>query len=227
MGNAYLYRFIASPRSEAYGESLRLLVQHNRVKLSLPSLLNDPFDCKTLFSVTDASTEDLRAFIESTLGKDDDPEASARIEAAMRAAALDPDRAIEALRRCYSAFHSTMLDEHGILCFFQPLPDQYPKDILMWAHYANGHRGLCFQFRKSVLLENFACRGIQYIDRYPTLKEVAASGEGERLAELFLFRKSTRWSYENEWALAPQANGRRAPSASLRCSLRGDIWLRC
>ena len=201
MRNEFLYRFISPPGDvERYWERLRLLVQDSKVQLSRPSRLNDPFDCKTLFSVTDATTDDLWEFLESTIIKYGGPQARVLAEAAMRVAESDPDRAIEHLRRRYTEFHVAELDENGILCFFQSLRDEYPEDLLMWAHYADGHRGFCVQFRKRVLTESFICKRVQYMDRYPTLKEVAAH-EGEGLAELFLFRKSTRWSYENEWRL--------------------------
>lgn len=201
MDNGFLYRFIPSPRKvERYWELLRLLVQDNRVQLSSPSSLNDPFDCKSLFSVTDATFEDLQEFSESTVGRYGSPGQRVLAEAVMRIARANPSRAIEELRRKYMKLHAAELDMTGILCFFQPPRYKYPEDILMWSHYADGHCGFCFQFRKCVITESFICKQVQYVNSYPTLKEVAAQ-EGEGLAELFLFRKSTRWSYENEWRL--------------------------
>lgn len=200
MNELYLYRFIPPPGVEEYWERLRLLIQENRVSLSRPSRLNDPFDCKTLFSVTDATVDDLREFLESTIVRYLGPQASALVEVAMRVAAQDPNKAIESLRRKYIEMHTAELDEFGIICFFQPPEETYPEDLLMWAHYADGHRGLCLQFRKDILVDNFICKPVQYADMYPTFREVAAN-EGESLAELFLFRKATRWNYENEWRI--------------------------
>ena len=219
MSKPLLYRYIPPPSVEKYWERLRLLVQENRVPLSRPSGLNDPFDCKTLFSLTDATVDDLREFLESTIARYGGPKGHDLVEAAMQVAAQNPNNAIESLRRRYIEFHTTELDKFGILCFFQTQQERYPKDLLMWAHYADGHRGLCLQFRKDILADNFICKPVNYVDRYPTLKEVAAS-EGEALADLFLFRKSTRWSYENEWrllALFEQTNDGllQLPSAAL------------
>lgn len=197
MCNDFLYRFIPAPGTvDRYNTSLKCLVQHNKVKVSNPSRLNDPFDCKTLYSTSDATIEDFGVFFNSVplnLSAAEKESISISIQSS-------PVRAAENLRSQYMQYHNEDLDNYRILCYFEPRETEYPVDELMWAHYAQSHRGLCLQFRKNILTDSFICKPVNYEDRYPSFREIAANN-AEGLAELIFFRKSTRWAYENEWRL--------------------------
>lgn len=78
-----------------------------------------------------------------------------------------------------------------------------PDSLLMWAHYADSHRGLVLQFDETH--EFFAPS--TYEDQDLRLTKVEYSAERPVLSYSTLnsprlyYRKSPEWSYENEWRL--------------------------
>jgi Protein of unknown function (DUF2971) len=83
-------------------------------------------------------------------------------------------------------------------------------NLLMWAHYADQHRGVVFGFRPDIERDSFlaVAKPVQYSDKRPAfyqrLDEKIAMNrpwtEGE-LAELrnaLIYSKSTHWSYEEK-----------------------------
>lgn len=80
-------------------------------------------------------------------------------------------------------------------------------NILMWGHYADGHKGYCLEFNRE-RLENWLkvipakLAKVDYMNSYPTLRdflECVKNGIGSSLDGLFLLRKSSHWGYEEEW----------------------------
>jgi hypothetical protein len=78
-----------------------------------------------------------------------------------------------------------------VLCFSEDC-----DNLLLWAHYADSHKGMCVEFNTEKVLEarhlSF-CRVI-----YRENPEIAC----DPLISLFL-TKSTHWEYEKEWRLLP------------------------
>lgn len=74
-----------------------------------------------------------------------------------------------------------------------------PRHPLMWAHYANAHRGLCLGFLRSALT------GVQPV-RYPArVPRVSADTPEEELAAKTFLTKRKAWAYEREWRLVSAA----------------------
>ncbi len=107
--------------------------------------------------------------------------------------------------------------EWGICCL-----SAVRDHILMWAHYANGHRGFCLQFLNNINDPFCAKRRpddpdpaaqshsdispfpITYSINYPV---VDRSFDYEQLVRNGLLTKATPWKYEKEWRLL-DLNGR-------------------
>jgi hypothetical protein len=81
---------------------------------------------------------------------------------------------------------------------------------LMWAHYADGFRGICVSYSFEKLLrglpESSALSRIAYGDK-PYHLHSAAFRQEDR-ARAILSTKSRRWSYEREWRLFAEETGR-------------------
>jgi hypothetical protein len=83
-------------------------------------------------------------------------------------------------------------------------------NLLMWAHYADQHRGVVLGFRADVERDSFLAiaKPVQYSDRRPAfyqdLDEKIAANRPRTVQEMAEFRnaliysKSTHWSYEEE-----------------------------
>lgn len=65
---------------------------------------------------------------------------------------------------------------------------------LLWAHYANSHKGFCIGYNKSDI-ENLSYKvsDINYSKKIPTFDEIK-----EETFEELLYTKSDEWKYENE-----------------------------
>ncbi len=196
-----LYRFLPPPSEGTQAaELLRALITTDRIRLSDPRRFNDPFDGKMAFARIGAIFGDLRAYVESTIARYYTPQSRTIAEQALELASLNVEDAIDKLHRRVNAGNDQHLDAYRVLCLFKPPDNALPHDLLMWSHYADGHRGICLQFDKDILANRFICKPVEYATEFPSLKELAAA-DGEALGQLCLFRKAKRWEDEHEWRL--------------------------
>lgn len=78
------------------------------------------------------------------------------------------------------------------------------NNILMWAHYADNHTGICIEFDVSQQGSVFSgIQKINYSDKLPHIKR--NQNETEILMQ-GLLNKTSDWSYEAEWRLINCAN---------------------
>lgn len=78
----------------------------------------------------------------------------------------------------------------GIACF-----SEHFDNILMWSHYANGHRGFCLEFDTS--FDPFVkATNVNYSQKLP---EFQRTDKGLDLLMILARTKSIGWSYEKEW----------------------------
>ena len=88
-----------------------------------------------------------------------------------------------------------------------------PRNITMWSHYANGHKGVCLEFDlvsakpimymnaerfQKVFSASHMSRLLRRIDNKETVKKMAYLIE--KLRRLYAI-KSSDWAYENEWRI--------------------------
>src|SRR5438477_4992628 len=133
----YRYRSMASARAR---EDVERVLAHGQIRFSSPSWFNDPFDCQVQPSL-DASDTDkqkwLGSFVERKFPHLDSAERRQKVEE------IWPHRDAMA-----SGALTEMFEKHiprdGVLSL-----SEIPDDILMWSHYADGHRGICLKFRHS------------------------------------------------------------------------------
>lgn len=84
------------------------------------------------------------------------------------------------------------LKKVGVLCLTTD-----PKNLLMWAHYASNHTGICLGFDNGCVPFKSA-QPVAYSDirsKIPVLGEVC----DEALMKSVLYSKSSHWRYEDEW----------------------------
>jgi len=70
-----------------------------------------------------------------------------------------------------------------------------PAHPLMWAHYADAHRGICLGFRRDAL---GAVARVRYPQRVPRL---GSDLSAERRRDIAFLTKRAPWAYEREWRL--------------------------
>lgn len=163
-----------------------------------PGDFNDPFDCACATADEALDVEGTRSLLERYRSE-------GQADAKELLDALDADRSYaseltDGFKRTFRDSISSGMREYvatrGVACL-----SAVPSDILMWAHYADGHRGFCLEF--STQAEPFSrARPVRYQDqasRIDPLKLIARdSSEGDLVEKLMLVKFSS-WSYECEW----------------------------
>jgi hypothetical protein len=90
---------------------------------------------------------------------------------------------------------TAVADRYRVYCL---CPDVH--NTLMWAHYADRHRGICLEF--STRNEAICCAlRVEYSAEYPL---VSAHSEDEDASLVPLLTKSDVWVYEQEYRLVAQ-----------------------
>ncbi|MCG6537996.1 MAG: DUF2971 domain-containing protein [Syntrophales bacterium LBB04] len=86
------------------------------------------------------------------------------------------------------------LEESGVFCL-----SECNNNILMWSHYADGHKGFCVEFERKPdndLGDYDRTRKVRYGVEYPV-----ASPLDPKAYDYKFFLKAANWKYEKEWRL--------------------------
>lgn len=94
------------------------------------------------------------------------------------------------------------------------------KNILMWSHYADSHRGACLQFdtRKWDPRKNspgYVVRNVRYSMKRPLVSLSRKAQQHTEPLNKIAFTKHKNWSYEQEWRMVCSYNG----------DVYGDVYL--
>lgn len=152
---------------------------------------NDPFDSRIVFDISDYTSElideaskkaaiklnkspgELKKLVYDTLGKNE----ISRIEE--KVSLKTQEKILQSIRiYCVSTINN---------------------DILMWSHYSDNHKGICyeFDFSQSSLPEPLPA---VYQDEYPKININATAEEYSQALRV----KFTSWKYENEYRIIKQ-----------------------
>jgi hypothetical protein len=162
----------------------------------LPSIsqFNDPFDCKIPidFGVM-ADNEELQRQFSAKFLVDPDTPLDKRSEIVDRILANGRIKDVENLGKMEEARIRKMEEVFAVFCL-----SVVPNNLLMWAHYADSHKGICIGFNPTRLIEaiNPTWVGpVRYSLEYPKLSVL---DQPETMLEILLFNKSIDWFYEKE-----------------------------
>lgn len=186
----HLYKYY--PFSEY---SISVLI-NKEVWFSKPARLNDPFDIDIDFKYL-ISPADFRYMMKVLKSQN-----GISKERLMELKELDkeiPDQ--NALNEMSRAMNKRFRDDRknwGVFCMCES-----PKNILMWSHYADCHKGFCIQFVRSSEndLGNIEkTRPVSYSCEYPSPDPYTEDGM-ERVYDDLFFTKAKGWKYEKEWRM--------------------------
>lgn len=172
---------------------------------SRSSELNDPFDCANISA--DSTFKDLRRFL-IKYGHTSPAEAGA----AARAITENTDGP----RGLSQQLYDDRIKFVNVCCF-----STFPTVSLLWAHYADGHRGAVLIYGAPRLLTfdtseaRFAIVGVRYqrpLPKYNSIRESLKYGDSAeynfRFDQIVLGTKSIEWSYEKETRLLSPKHGK-------------------
>jgi hypothetical protein len=182
---------------------------NRRLHFADPARFNDPFDCALGLDFHHGATSQDWVDYFTHLAEKEDPQSppddwrAKAEENVKRRRHTDPafvDEA-EALVRCAV---KKVGREQGVLCLSSD-----PKNVMMWAHYADNHEGLVLRFDNRNMVDKksgeLRCFQVEYSPSFPRLPDYLAAlrafnnGDLRAFARLFFCHKSQSWKYEKEW----------------------------
>jgi hypothetical protein len=186
-----LYKYLPCDRYNAD------IILCNQLRFTRPKSFNDPFDCR-FHIVFDGTPVETKTFlIEGTVSNH--PEWSKKRVETWVDQILQTDVYEKTIANFSQLYVEKELERLEVLCL-----SRKRDDILMWSHYAEQHTGICLGFdtKKWPILQDHA-KHINYQDKYPRVN--ALGPRRESAVQDIVFRKSTRWCYEEEWRVVRAA----------------------
>jgi hypothetical protein len=199
-GPSLLYRYFAVERAKT-------LLADGRLFFPSASDFNDPFECDPKFNFQASKAERTRYNLRLLREKAPGLPRRDRRELARKSATIESFD--EAARRLIDRLKSKV----GILS----LCERY-DNLLMWAHYAASHTGICVELRRdgpplNLGLKVIYCRNYPRVDFFEVAEAIEGSGLAAQSAQkkwvdaIFL-TKSIDWDYEQEWRVLDTLGGR-------------------
>lgn len=172
------------------------LISRGELYYPSPNSFNDPFDCNLEISYhLLAEDEDMRLkyFTEVVNRRYANFSVQARNAKVQDLIRQERYKDIDYLRMRHEESIELLNKRFGVLSL-TPIYD----NILMWAHYANSHKGFCVGFDTELLYNQIGggLKNVEYVPKYPTISPVLSPFE-TMLMQTFL--KADFWNYELEY----------------------------
>ncbi|MBW9238538.1 DUF2971 domain-containing protein [Pseudomonas carnis] len=218
-----------------FGPDRAAILQSRLIRFSQPSSFNDPFEFLPFIERIDAPENISQRFIDEANkdfsvqydALDDDIKltiSKAQFNEYMKDALLSKISDGSALIQAQAGYAQEKIIEEmnkalGVLCL-----SEKHDDLLMWAHYADCHRGFVLEFdsespffnqRRSVNDDLRHLKPVIYSELRPAINLSNTSVE-----ELGL-TKSTHWSYEKEWRIIKAL----IDADTITSTAQGDVFL--
>jgi hypothetical protein len=159
---------------------LNKIIKEQTLKFSNPEEFNDPFDCHECLLNIDLSLEYIKKEIDELL-RDLPKEISEKIK----------NEELKNLENKYYQYHfKKEKTNYGVSCF-----SKISDEVLMWAHYAIKHTGLCVGFQMNFIQPDFALYPVNYVSN---INQLDGKMLRSRVMFYLLTSKAERWKYEQE-----------------------------
>ncbi len=177
-------------------------LKSTQIWFNAPTRFNDPFDCALpLYDpshLTDAGF--LRVYEHEKQRHPMTPELEAALGPNGVPSPVFRDMILNAVQDTITKLRKTLLEERGVACF-----SEKPLDIMMWSHYADGHRGFCLEFDTSYVPWVSKTFQVRYSDKFPYINPVdiivepAGADPENPLLVASVLTKALCWQDEHEW----------------------------
>ncbi|WP_018610458.1 DUF2971 domain-containing protein [Uliginosibacterium gangwonense] len=169
---------------------------------SSPEHFNDPWDCKPFFNtkiLCDPEENEKHIEWAASICRRHSPMSESDIESMKDTLRGDPARAKDLVMKISRSFVAETLQRYRVYCLG---PDV--GNLLMWAHYADSHKGICLEFslRNDVMCTALPC---EYLEEFPVMK--LYSHENADVLHMLL-AKAEPWCYEKECRIIAQERKR-------------------
>lgn len=188
-------------------QRLRATLESNCIYCSSPGAFNDPWDCKPHFNsevLADPQENERHVNWAVDLCKRKTNMSPRDLERMRRTLLSDRERAVELLNQISDEMAPEINNRYRVYCLGPTV-----SNLLMWAHYADNHRGVCLEFdiANETLCGALKCN---YMPAFPLMK---LHDDSDDAALLILLSKSDVWNYEEEYRLIAQERAVAIPGA--------------
>ena len=187
-------------------EHLENTLVRDLVRFARPSSFNDPWDCKPVFSIPQDKNEReamvrYMAAASAKRGTTLDPD---EMERRVQELITNPQKFRRLMDKLAPEMHKQMDERYRVYCL-----TRRPASPLMWAHYADHHRGICLEIN---VRQPDLCAAIQvqYRETYPSFRL-----DADRDLSPF-YTKSSDWQYEDEYRLIAEEEDRAFSDRTLK-----------
>lgn len=186
----YLYKY-----EKINVQTLRNL-KNAQIYFNTPASFNDPFDCSVLEASVILGDNEVVELYKRFL-KSKNKLANTEINSVEDIPKDDIKQIHQASEKHLKAQQNKILTQTGCTCF-----SEINDNILLWSHYADGHKGICLEFDTSFPL--FAkVKDVKYSQRFPSMDPIKMLfGSNDEISEEWLKPLCTKyecWGYEKEW----------------------------
>ncbi len=189
----FLYKYRALNKNNTH--HVERIFTHNELYFSSPKQFNDPFDSKVHLSYYGTKQEWRRYLRE--LYKRRRPNWNRE----QRLAEVEQIMKEKRYKRIPRDMANSYLVEMGVFCM-----SEKNDNVLMWAHYCEGHTGFCVEFRATSTTPFFRrAQKVKYAENYPDVNIFRSSRDEQ--TETVLLTKATFWEYEQEWRIIDHQTG--------------------
>jgi Protein of unknown function (DUF2971) len=187
--------------SESTRDYVRQIIVENKVWFSSPADLNDPFDCKVHASFKGTVREYKKDMLR--LLKKYNPSLNRQQRQAENARIFKEEKRHKKpdLFSNVVADVQKEYDRWGVYCL-----SVRNDNILMWSHYANGHKGICLGFGHRPARPLGPAFPVMYSPELPRVSYLEG-GDVEKFRADFL-TKDLPWEHEREWRVIDRNRGR-------------------
>lgn len=161
--------------------SAKMILENSQLWMSSFNSFNDPFEFSFTLNNDYTQEEFVQWFCEATKGSSKEQSIIAK------ELFSNKDEIDNIIKGCIEK----EIGNYGIKCFTTS-----HNNLLMWAHYANNHEGVCFKFDIQKDADFFQdLLQVVYDDTYTQLNYIKSQNNTVEI----LRHKSEAWKYEEEW----------------------------
>jgi hypothetical protein len=188
-------------------ERLSALLRDKRIYCSNPASFNDPWDCKPHFNteiLNDLAERQKHAQWAIDLCQRKSPMPPEAQERMRQTFLHNPAAAAKLINQLSGEMAGSIDEQYRVYCLGPDL-----NNLLMWAHYADSHRGICLEFsmRNKIFCAALKC---EYSSTFPIM---TLHDDSDDAALLSLLSKSDVWSYEKEYRLIVKEESKALPDS--------------
>lgn len=173
------------------------IVENSRIYLSPPTAFNDPFDCRPpvrcILNDEEFSSYLLKQVLRHYPGYTEE-QVKKHLSEVVGNPQLDP-RYEPLASQAQTMAHQELFKSLGVFC-----ASEKNNDVLMWAHYADSHRGICLEFNGNSGIMRRA-KKVAYDNSRPTVRLFDAVHNSTTQMMNATLAKSLHWEYEKEWRI--------------------------